>query len=108
MTNRITLEITERTAFANGEKFGDSGAYERLSGRVHFDIDPLAPAQSGIVDLDKAPTDARGLVRCTADFFLLKPVDCGRGNRRLFVDYGNRGNKRALQFFNDADRKSVV
>lgn len=102
MTNRITLEITERTAFANGEKFGDSGAYERLSGRVHFDIDPLAPAQSGIVDLDKAPTDARGLVRCTADFFLLKPVDCGRGNRRLFVDYGNRGNKRALQFFNDA------
>ena len=25
-----------------------------------------------------------------------------RGNRRLFYDYGNRGHKRALQFFNDA------
>ena len=25
-----------------------------------------------------------------------------RGNRRVFFDYGNRGHKRALQFFNDA------
>ena len=102
MTNRITLDITERTPFAVGHAFGETGAYERLSGRVHFDVDPLAPAQARIVDLDKAERDARGLVRCSADFFLLKPQNLARGNRRLFVDYGNRGNKRALQFYNDA------
>jgi len=102
MTNLITLDVRERSTFAGGERFGDTGGYERLSGRVHFDVDPLAPAQAGIVDLDKAPRDAQGLVRCTADFMLLRPADLARGNRRLFLDYGNRGNKRALQYFNDA------
>ena len=52
--------------------------------------------------LDKAPVDAEGLVRFAGDFSLLKPADPGRGNRRIFFDYGNRGNKRMLQFFNDA------
>lgn len=33
---------------------------------------------------------------------IAKPVDMGAGNSALFFDYGNRGNKRALQFFNDA------
>ena len=33
---------------------------------------------------------------------LLKPLDMARSNRRLFFDYGNRGHKRVLQFFNDA------
>ena len=112
MTNLLTLDITERGTFADGVRFGDVGAYERLSGRVHFDVSPDAPAQAGIVDLDKAPRDARGLVRCTADILVLKPVDLARGNKRLFLDYGNRGNKRALQYFNDAvhsnDPRSVA
>ena len=66
MTNQITLDIHERSAFAAGERFGDTGAYERLSGRVHFDVDPLALAQTGIVDLDKAPRDARRLIEILA------------------------------------------
>ena len=45
---------------------------------------------------------AEGLVRFTGDFSILKPVDPERCNRRIFFDYGNRGNKRMLQFFNDA------
>jgi len=102
MTNMITLHISERASFADRHVFGETGVYERIAGRVHFDVDPLAPAQAGIVDLDKAPRDAAGLVRCTADFLILKPVELTRSNRRLFLDYGNRGNKRALQFFNDA------
>ena len=69
---------------------------------MHFAVDPLAAAQRDVVDLDKAPRDASGLVRCEADCMILKPVDLARGNRRLFYDYGNRGHKRALQFFNDA------
>ena len=102
MTNRIAFTITDRRPFAEGHGFGDVGPYERLSGRVRFAIDPLAPAQRDVVDLDKAPRDASGLVQCEADYMILKPVDLARGNRRLFYDYGNRGHKRALQFFNDA------
>jgi hypothetical protein len=102
MTNRVELSIYDRFPFAEGHEFGAAGSYERLVGRAHFAVDPGAPAQHGITDLDKAPIDAEGLVRFTGDFSILKPVDPRRGNRRIFFDYGNRGNKRMLQFFNDA------
>jgi hypothetical protein len=106
MTNRIAFHITDRRPFADGASFGDAGPYERLSGRVHTAIDPLAPAQCDVVDLDNAARDADGLVHCEADCMILKPIDLARGNRRLFYDYGNRGHKRALQFFNDAQHSN--
>src|SRR5712691_6466350 len=99
MTNRVELTITERTPFAEGHASDTVGVYERLTGRAHFAVDPKAPAQHGVTDIDKAATGAEGLVRFTGDFSILKPIDPGRGNRR---DYGNRGNKRMLQFYNDA------
>ena len=102
MTNQIELRITERTAFAGDHSFGDVGPYERLTGRAHFAVDPLAPAQAAIVDIDKASRNAAGLVEFTADIFILKPVVQQQGNQRLLFGYGNRGNKRELQFFNDA------
>ena len=36
MTNEIELRIAERVAFAGDHAFGDTGAYERISGRAHF------------------------------------------------------------------------
>ncbi len=102
MTNKIELKIVERGAFADGHEFGAVGAYERVRGRVHFAVDPTAAAQAGIVDIDKAPRNAASLVEFASDVFILKPLDPARGNRRLFFGYGNRGNKRELQFFNDA------
>ena len=95
MTNRIELSISDRFPFAEGHEFGAVGPYERLVGRAHFAIDPGAPAQHGITDLDKAPIDAEGLVQFTGDLSMLKPLDPRRGNRRIFFDYGNRSNKRA-------------
>ncbi len=100
MSSVLEIRIDDTRAFAEGYSFGNSGAYERLQGRVLFVADPLAPAQEDVVDLDKAPRDAGGKVRFEADFMLLRPVEGGNG--RVFFDYGNRGNKRALQFFNDA------
>ncbi len=97
-----TLVIDERTPFAGGADFGTAGAYERIKGRVRFAIDPGLPANRHIVDLTLAPADDRGRVAYSTEFFILKPVDMSRGNRRLLYDVNNRGNKRALQFFNDA------
>ena len=102
MTNSVEIRIAQRGPFADGHAFGDAGAYERLVGRAHFSVDPEAAAQSGIVDLDKAPRNAEGLVVFTADLIILKPLDMSLGNHRLFYGYGNRGNMRELQFFNDA------
>ena len=102
MTNAITLTITDRRPFADGMAFGAAGPYERLIGRAHFAVDPTAQANAWVVDLDKAPRDADGKVRIAADIMILTPADPARGNRRVFYDYGNRGHKRILQFFNDA------
>jgi len=108
MTNRIELRIAERAPFAEGMSFGEVGLYERLWGRAHFAVDPDAPAQAGIVDIGKAPRNADGLVEFAADLLILKPADPARGNRRVFFDWGNRGNNRAVQFFCDAPASNEI
>jgi hypothetical protein len=100
MVGSVQIRIDDRCPFAGGHRFGTAGPYERLTGRVRFAVHPSAPAQADVVDIDKAPRDDNGLVRFEADFMILKPVE--GGNRRVLFDYGNRGYKRALQFFNDA------
>ena len=100
MNRSLELRITERGPFADGHPFENGGPYERLAGRAHFSVDPEDTAYADVVDLEKVPRNARGLVELAADVCILKPV--GPGNRRLFFGYGNRGNKRELQFFNDA------
>ncbi len=103
----MTLDITERKPFAGGTAFGESGAYEILRGRFHGAVDPVAPGQAPITDIALAPTDEAGRVRYAADVLILKPVDMARGNRRLLFDWGNRGNTRAIQFFNDAPHSNT-
>ena len=98
----LHLEIHDRRAFADGAAFGDVGAYERITATAHLAVDPQAPAQAGIVDLEHAPVNADGRVELASEVMLLTPAEADAGNRRLFFDFGNRGNKRALQYFNDA------
>lgn len=102
MSNEIQLDITQAMPFAEGAPFGDAGPYERLRGTARFAVDPKAAAQADIVDIEHAPVDAAGKVRFSADFYIFRPTDPARGNRRLFFDWGNRGNLRALQYFNDS------
>jgi hypothetical protein len=102
MANRLELSSIERSPFAGGHRFENTGAYRRIAGRAHFAVDPMGAGQADVVDIDKAPRDGNGLVRMTAGFLLLRPVDMTKGNRRLLFDWANRGNKRCLQFFNDA------
>ena len=102
MDSQIRLVIDRRAPFADGQTFGDVGAYELLSGRVDFAVDPAAPEFSAVVDLEHAPRNPDGLVEYSADVYMLKPLDLERGNGRIFYDVNNRGNLRCLQFFNDA------
>src|SRR5512134_680676 len=103
MSCRIRLQIDSRELLAGGVTFGETGGYECLNGVVHFAIDPKAAAYRNVVDLALATVTATGDVEYSADFCLLKPVDTRRGNRRILFDVINRGNVRALQFFNDAE-----
>lgn len=98
------LEITRREPFAGGQAFGAVGPYEKVVGRAHGELDPAHPLNAPIVDLDRAPRNARGRVEYSADFYILKPVDPARGNGALFYDVNNRGNKNLLYQFNSAER----
>jgi hypothetical protein len=98
---RIThFEITKTEPAFGGQSFGDAGAYERLTGRVTGELDPADPANSGIQDINLAPRNARGMVEYVTNIELLKPADMARGNRILFFEVNNRGNKLAPGAFN--------
>lgn len=100
----VWMEIQERGHFAGGYEFGEVGAYERIRGRLHCEVDPRDPANSPITDIGLAPTNAAGKVEYWTDFFLLKPIDMRRGSGRMLYDVNNRGNKLALWTFNGGDR----
>jgi hypothetical protein len=100
---RVTrIEILRTEPFAAGQGFGDVGPYQTVVGRFHGELDPAAPLNAIIVDLDKAPRNARGQVEYTSDFYILRPADLAKGNGALLYDVNNRGNKRALIQFNSA------
>jgi hypothetical protein len=65
---RVTrIEITGQEPFAVGQTFGSVGAYEKVVGRFRGELDPKSPLNAVIVDLDKAPRNARGMVEYSAD-----------------------------------------
>ena len=99
----VRWEILSRTPYANGQKFGDVGPYEKIVGKVHYAVDPAAKANADIVDLIRAPRNAAGRVEFWSDFFILTPSDPARANGALLYDVNNRGNKLALGFFNKGD-----
>jgi hypothetical protein len=96
----VRVEVKDRELFADGHSFGRSGPYERVVGRLYIEVDPADPVNARVHDLGLAPTNERGRVEVWTDFFLLKPVDGNRGNRRLLYDVANRGNKGVLGSFN--------
>jgi hypothetical protein len=96
----IEFRIDAVEPFADGKAWGEVGAYERVRGVVKGALDPAAAQNRGIVDLDKVPTNAAGLVEYESDFFLLRPVR-PRSDGILVYDVTNRGNKRLFAMLDD-------
>src|ERR1700681_3516190 len=88
---RLVVEQTRKVV--DGKSFGDVGAYERLDGTVYFEVDPRDPLNAVIVNIDKAPRTPSGMVGFSAPFYILKPGEMARGNRKIFYGVTNRGNK---------------
>ena len=74
----ITINAVE--PFADGKPFGAAGAYVRLRGVARGTLDPRAPDNAGIVDLDKAPRNVAGLVEYATDIFILRPAEPRQGS----------------------------
>ncbi len=54
------IEVLSRSVLAGGKVFGAAGAYEKITGRLHYAVDPGNPANARIVDLGLAPRDRAG------------------------------------------------
>lgn len=98
----IGFDVRERRSYADGQSFGETGAYERIDGWLRFAVDPEHLANAAIIDLELAPRDETGRVHFGADLCLLVPADADRANRRLFIELPNRGRKLAPRLFNRA------
>jgi hypothetical protein len=85
------IEISARTPFVGGASFGDIGAYERLDGVAIGELDPAHPGNVGIINIDKAPRNARGCVEYRSDICILRPANPERGNGRILYEVNNRG-----------------
>jgi hypothetical protein len=88
----VKLVIDQREVFAGAASWGNAGPDERLVGTAHFEVDPRDPLNAVIVDLDKAPRNAHGLVEFRTTVFILKPVDMTRSNGKIYYTANNRGN----------------
>jgi hypothetical protein len=86
----------------------DFGTHERIIGRVHFVIDPSAPANGGIADVTLAPRNASGRVEFSSDvlFFMPKREDGARGT--VFLEVVNRGRDQSLGLMSDARQRDLA
>jgi hypothetical protein len=88
----VKLIVEQQNSFVGGADWGHVGPYEMLRGTAYLEVDPRDPRNVVIVDLDKAPRDSHGMVQFSTQFLILKPVDPGRGNHKIFYAVNNRGN----------------
>jgi hypothetical protein len=98
----VEIKVDAVEPFAEGQGFGKAGSYLRIKGVAKGEIDPAAPENKVIVDLDKAPRNARGMVEYETDFFILRPAEPQRGSGLLVYDVTNRGRKVILGRLDEA------
>jgi hypothetical protein len=98
----VRIEVEERSDVLGGKEFGAAGAYERITGKAFFTVDPSLEANRIICDVDKAPRNEKGLVEFSSDIYVLKPRDPARGNGAALYEVSNRGRKGMLAMFNRA------
>ena len=91
---RIDLEVVESPAF-DGQSFGSVGQYERLRGVAYGEVDPDNVRHREIVNLDKAPLNARGRVEYSTTVEIHRPIDLASGNRAIYHIVPNRGRANA-------------
>jgi Alpha/beta hydrolase domain len=103
----IRLKIDRMEPFAEGKAFGSAGSYLRIAGTAYGELDPHHPLNRVIINLDKAPRNARGLVEYETDFDIMRPADAERGNRKILYEVVNRGRKNLLPVLHEAPETSA-
>src|SRR5580693_2182198 len=101
------IEIKSTKDVLGGKAWGNTGAYEELIGTAYFTIDPKAPANKNIPDIDKAPRDARGLIEFSSDIYIDRPKDASKANGVAFFEASNRGHRSLATTFSQPFRAKL-
>ena len=97
----VRVEVTSQEVVSDASEHSRSGPYEVIKGMIYLEVDPDNPANRLIVDLSLANRNEGGNVEFSTEFELHKPVDAGRGNRRLMYFVNNRGYKMGVGHFTE-------
>lgn len=101
---RVTrVEVTSRSDVLNGKVFGNSGTYERITGRVYFSLPVANPHNLRIADLDRAVNLKDGEVEFSSDFIAVRPKDVQKSNGSMILEIPNRGRGRIIALVDGGD-----
>jgi Alpha/beta hydrolase domain len=91
---RITqILISNRTLAFGGYSFAGVGQYEVITGIATGEVSPTNPQNALITDIQLAPRNSNGNVVYRHNFYILKPLDLNKGNRKVMYEPPNRGGK---------------
>src|SRR5579872_5303849 len=99
----VRVEIASRADVLGGKPFGDTGPYERITGRVYFSLPVANPHNQRIVDLSNAINLKNGEVEFSADFIAIRPKDPRKGNGSMLLENPNRGRSRIVSLVDGGD-----
>ncbi|MFQ5533063.1 MAG: hypothetical protein ACE5EP_04345, partial [Candidatus Methylomirabilales bacterium] len=96
----VRIVVDRREDVLGARSFGAVGPYEKITGTIYFALDPRNPKNTRIVDLNKAPRNADGLVEAWANFVVLRPKNPQRAGGAALLEVSNRGGMASLPYFN--------
>src|SRR5215467_4611733 len=73
------IQILTRGLAFGGHSFAGVGQYEFITGIATGEVDPKDPQNSIITDIELAPKNARGNVVYQHNFYILQPLNPGKG-----------------------------
>ena len=100
------IVVTSRSTWLDGKNVGPAGAYEKLQGRITYEIDPSTVSNKRIADIALAPRDSQGLVEFTGDFVMVRPVDPAKTRPTVFLEILNRGHSNIDRYLFQPERKT--
>ncbi len=95
----VRLNVVERQDVENRREFGSVGAYERITAKALFTVDPTLSENLKVRDIALAPRNEFGLVEFSSDVYVLKPADPAKGNGTVLYEVSNRGGRGSVGMF---------
>ncbi len=99
----VRVDVSSRGDVLGGKVFGDTGAYERVTGRVYFSVSVNNPHNQRIVDLRNAVNLKNGEVEFSSDFIAIRPKDPRKSNGSMILENPNRGQSRIISVVDGGD-----